>query len=496
MSQNHRLSKASTRAALSLAFVLLAPGHECCAGARASRDTSVSVVGSPTTGKTGGSGVSLIQVNPGAIPLSPASLSGSIKVMPAAPTVVDAGRTALAAIPSAIQRAAAPQPSQTALAAPRAAHAETPALTRPAQLVLQDSVAKINQAKDSAGSAQVLDTAFSGAKAKTAAADIAVMTTQGAIGSRRDGPRIATHAEPYTSSEVEEGLRRFFEENPDQIIDSLFLNSPKINKVTARALGWQEIRTRLGFPIGNRRLAKSRKEPVFLGRNELVLWKGNIFRNQHFAKSVPSVVKISDPNWKSDDYLNNPPWLEWNAQSKSYQYRNSGAKEKILGFMNSAATLYRAADQLEGDMLLGARKLYSRETSRADQLELSEVLKAILRQWRLDPRSKEEIGQFVRLLKQGGVSGQKDRRKYAGMLVDLISLDNTDSIFTAASPSLVKSGIRAAGLKAHIDFSEMPPAALRGVYIGFELDYIEVAFMSTEAKLYLLKHLELEEASR
>ena len=197
MAKTHRLIKASTGAALSLALVLLSPGLECYAGASASLNTPVSDAGSPTTGKTGGSGISLIQFTPGSIQLSPASLSGSIKAMPAVPAVrtsvrptpaelpipqvAVAAKTAPAAIPSAIPQAAAPQTSLIALtatpaslSAPIRQAAPQAAQTVSAQLVLQTGVSQIDQAKDPAGRAQVLDAVFTGSKAKTDPADIAV----------------------------------------------------------------------------------------------------------------------------------------------------------------------------------------------------------------------------------------------------------------------------------------------------------------------------------
>ncbi|MBI5239883.1 MAG: hypothetical protein HY926_05385 [Elusimicrobia bacterium] len=161
---------------LSLALVLVSPGRECYAGASASVNTPTSETGSPTAGKTGVSGVSLIQVSPNAIQLSPASLSGSLKVMSAAPAVSEAGKTAPIAIPSAgqIVLAAAPTPiaSSILLAAPQADKTETPVAMVSAQIVLQAGVEKISQAKDPTGKARVLDTVFTGSKIKAESADI------------------------------------------------------------------------------------------------------------------------------------------------------------------------------------------------------------------------------------------------------------------------------------------------------------------------------------
>jgi hypothetical protein len=183
MARTRRLIKASTSAMLSLALVLLSPGLECYA-ASASVATPVSETGSPATGKTGVSGVSLIQVSPNSIQLSPASLSGSLKVMSAAPAVVETGKTAPSAIPSAGQTvlAAAPAPiaSSILLAAPQAAKTESPAELVAAQTILQTGAEKISQAKDSTGRQQVLDAVFTGAKAKTDSADIVT-------GDRQDG---------------------------------------------------------------------------------------------------------------------------------------------------------------------------------------------------------------------------------------------------------------------------------------------------------------------
>ena len=185
MARTRRILKSATGAMLSLALVVVSPGLECYAGASASVATPVSETGSPTTGKTGVSGVSLIQVSPNSIGLSPASLSGAIKVMPAAPSVVETGKAAPIALPSAVQPALAAVPAPIAssilLAAPQAAKTETPAELVAAQAVLSEGVKQISQAKDSAGKAQVLDTVFTGSKIKTDSADIVVPGAQDRI---------------------------------------------------------------------------------------------------------------------------------------------------------------------------------------------------------------------------------------------------------------------------------------------------------------------------
>jgi hypothetical protein len=194
MAKTQRLIKASTGAALSLALVLVSPGLECYAGAGASLNTPVSDVGSPTTGKTGNSGVSLIQVQPGSLQLSPASLSGTLNVMSAVPTVVETGKVAPISLPSAMPEAAASQTGQIALtatpfslsapirlAAPEAAQgsqADAPAQTISAQSSLQKGVKELSEAKGTSGRQQVLDTVFTNAKAKTDDADVAAPQAQ------------------------------------------------------------------------------------------------------------------------------------------------------------------------------------------------------------------------------------------------------------------------------------------------------------------------------
>ena len=87
MAKTGRLLKASTSATLSLALVLLSPGLECYAGGNAALNTPVSDAGLPTTGKTGNTSVSLIQLNAGSIQLSPTTLIGAFHVTPGAPSV-------------------------------------------------------------------------------------------------------------------------------------------------------------------------------------------------------------------------------------------------------------------------------------------------------------------------------------------------------------------------------------------------------------------------
>ena len=178
MSKTRKLFKSSLSATISLALIFLSPGLECYAGASASLNTQISGIGSPATGKTGNSGIPLIQFTLGNIQLSPASLSGSIKVMPAVPTVVATGKAAPIAIPSAIQPAVVLQSNQLALPAPQAAQTKPPSQPLGAQLILQAGVAQINQAKNSAGQAQVLNAVFTGSKAKTASTDITVTAAQ------------------------------------------------------------------------------------------------------------------------------------------------------------------------------------------------------------------------------------------------------------------------------------------------------------------------------
>ena len=210
MARTRRFLKSATGAMLSLALVVVSPGLECYAGASASVATPVSETGSPAAGKTGVSGVSLIQVSPNAIQLSPTGLSGSIKVMPAAPSVVETGKTAPLALPSAIPQAALPQTSPLALnaapaflSAPQAAKTETPAELVAAQAVLSEGVQRISQAKDSAGKARVLDTVFTGSKIKTDSADIVVPGAQDRIIRSGLAPAAPAFTNPFRVPEAQ-----------------------------------------------------------------------------------------------------------------------------------------------------------------------------------------------------------------------------------------------------------------------------------------------------
>ncbi|MCK5795555.1 MAG: hypothetical protein KAI47_00115 [Deltaproteobacteria bacterium] len=297
-------------------------------------------------------------------------------------------------------------------------------------------------------------------------------------------------------------------------------HAPKMFGFTKDGGYWMEQRAvkaskKLSRAIGGIKRSKNQDRPVnFNGKG--VLFGDAIFRDSFFnihQKHDRRSVK----RWHHEQ-----PWLKWDTKTKSFTFQKEGATDHLLSKLGASIVVHRGASALEASFWRGVKKYHSGTMSPGDAVALTGTLKTIAETWELKPASTSRLRRMVKAAFSGPVPTTKKRRDTTLFLLDLIAqrVEDGDGYGTvSATPSLKAARGWAKGTekgslwgrkKQHAEVlsfafepAKMPPKAHSGLYAGIEDGtflklpaYVEVAFVTPEAKLFALKHLTTKPATK
>lgn len=243
-----------------------------------------------------------------------------------------------------------------------------------------------------------------------------------------------------------------------------------------------------------------------------VLYGDDIFRNAFFnSKALRGARRASS--------VKRQPWLEWVAQEQRYLFHAEGGSERILSRLGNRLSLHRGASALEASLWQGVKGYTSGKLKPEQRERLEQTLSAIGEQWELRKTSEKRLATLRRTLQRKKLPKKSVRKTHALFLLGLISERIDDLVGYGAvmtTPSLksakewakgTATGMiwgrkkqKAAVISFDLDIKKAPAKARAGLFAGVEggaiesaPTYVEVGFLSADAKLWALEGLKTSE---
>lgn len=267
----------------------------------------------------------------------------------------------------------------------------------------------------------------------------------------------------------------------------LFFNEPILTEQIVN-----EVRTGASLALNKHWIEKSYEYPIDL--KTASLFKSNLFINSFYASRVYAArqLGIGQTEASLNLFSTNQAWLEWQENQNKYVFHAEGAQIKILEGLGNI-TITRFGKNIELIVLRAIKELQGQPNSIRREL-IYEAIHEIESKWETTPQTKKLLQNIVlNLSTPYQLLKREHLQNAAKILANTFQQMKRRGIFTAyidKTELQVSTTAWDQILEFNIDFNKIPKEIKNGIYIGIERNYIEIAFYSDEAKMYLAEHLQ------
>lgn len=268
----------------------------------------------------------------------------------------------------------------------------------------------------------------------------------------------------------------------------------------------KDIRTKgksfsLATLLNEETMAKSKNGPVpiynkyTMMKGGFVVLDGNIFAEGYFRQHLNdrATGQSTDPDF--GPLIKKQPWFEWNETTGKYEYRETGAQEKILASLGPQVRLYRGAGKAEGEWIQSYQEL-QKSSGPASDASVAKRLEAISRGSGFSSEFRSALRTVADRLQSPGINSS-ERKALSKQLEDAyiayLGSNHKPSVFLTpkregamkwTSGSLIELGGPQKSLQKLSQSGQM--------YVGIEYDYIEAALVSPNAIVEYLRKAKVQ----